>query len=222
MRMYEPQVFPEALPLTEPSSAPQPEGRGDVILTREHMAPSLFEKVASAVDPAEAAIVAAALRAWENRPRGQAHVFQQVSDVTDGTTGNLVLPLYTCPVGNEAHVTFVCADATGSATVIAPAPQANAASWAYLAIGQGIGGSNDAGISNALAASLRRSLVAFLPTSAAGPMLPGTWTWNDANAPIVFGGETLCYVIVGGSQAGLQSVQVTVSYRVNVQLREGA
>jgi hypothetical protein len=135
-------------------------------------------------------------------------IFQQTSGQTDPTTGNLVIRLFLCPLGHELEVGSVVVDLPGSATITPSAPFANAASFAFLAVAAG-------GATAASVAQMRAGLVAFAPIVAAGPILPGHWTFDQGTEPIVHGGQELFYVLSGGSIAALlnQQVQATLHAR---------
>lgn len=203
--------------VAHPGQSAQPEGRGEIKLTPEHLAPSLVDHLENVdgLSVAERAVLLAAIRAYDHRPRQERTIFAQASGETDGTTGNLVLPLLTVPAGMEGHVTFVNVDAPGTA-ILPGAPFANAASWAYLAaLSPGL-----ALNSQALASRPGELVFAPSPASATAALVPYTWTFNDSNAPVIFGGEALVYVLVGGTQAGIAGKQIQVSYRVNLFSRQ--
>lgn len=148
-----------------------------------------------------------------------------VSGVTDGTTGNLVLPLYELREGWEGRIVSATIDVPGSSSITPAAPFANAASWIFLAYipkGQK-GDAQPAGASNANATApatrLRQGMVAFAPVSAAGPILPGQWTFNEDQIPVMRNEAILVFVLVGGSIAALQAITIQVAYRVNLGRR---
>jgi hypothetical protein len=206
-----------SLPMYAPASTLQPEGRGDVKITPERQPHSLLERID---DPAnltetERIFVQAALRAFDRKPLKTRHVDIATGGVTDATTGNLVVPLYLCPQGSELHITNVTVDAPGSATINPSAPFANAASFMFLAKA----GAN-AATNSANATTLRPGMVAFAPTSAAGPIIPGQWTFNDSNARIAFGNEQVYFVLIGGSVAAILGVSLRVSFRFNLLSEE--
>ncbi len=217
--IYEPVLEPIAtlqpntsLPATTPGQAAQPEGRGTVELEQRFVPPTTAGPPALTQDEqAERQVAEPIIRAFDNRPlRGR--TFQSVStDVTDGTTGNVVLQLFEVPGGMEGRLTQVLVDVPEIATITPAAPYANASSWAFLAIAPPSSTDND---SSALA--LRRGMVAFAPTSAAGPILPGQWTFTDDQAPVARGGEMFYYVLIGGSIAAILSATVRARYRVNL------
>jgi hypothetical protein len=194
--------------------SPQPEGRGAIELEPERQPPSRIDPDAPqpALAPHELAIVRAALNAYDRRPRLLKTIFDTAAAVTAATTGNCIVPLFVVPAGCEAHLAMVIADLPQSATVNPSAPFANAASWAFLA---SLPAASTAPVITAPDA-LRPGMVAFAPTSAGGPILPGQWTFNDTNAPVGFGGDQFFYVLHGGSQAALVSTSLQVQYRVNL------
>lgn len=204
-----------ALPVYAPGAAEQPEGRGGIQLRPERQPPSLLERIddPEGLTPAERMVVAAALRAFENKPKRVKHIDATVGGQTDATTGNLVIPLYQCPAGCELHITNVTVDPSGSATITPSAPYSNAASYMFLSIS---GSSTGTGSATATVNALRNGLAAFAPTSAAGPIIPGQWTFNDSNARIAFGGETVYFVFVGGSIAAVLNLALRVSFRFNL------
>lgn len=225
MSMYEPPIpFAEpyqllegtALPEHEPGAGAGNEHRGEVALAAAHLAPSVLEKVEAqdGLTEHERAVVRAALQSYDGRRRRPFTKYDQAGGQTDATTGNVVIPLYTAPAGSECHITNVFVDAPKSATISGAAPLANAAIFATLAIGSA--GGLDARAADADA--LRPGGVASLPTSAAGPVVPGQWTWNDSNAPVAWGGETVYYLLHGGSQAAALNLQLQVSFRINVYM----
>ncbi len=217
--MYEPVLEPIAtlqpttsLPVTGPGEALQPEGRGTVELEKRFVPPATSEPVTPTADEqAEQQVASTIIRAFDNRPL-RPRTFQSVStDVTDGTTGNVVLQLFEVPGSMEGRLTQVLVDVPEITTITPSAPYANAASWAFLAIAPPSSTDNDA-----LALTLRRGMVAFAPTSAAGPILPGQWTFTDDQAPVARGGEMFYFVLVGGSIAAIVAATVRARYRVNL------
>lgn len=216
MSDYDAQFVPgTALPLKGPGGSDQSEGRGQVILRPERHPRSLLERISARddIDPHEQAVVAAALRAFDRRPKHERSIFFQVGGTTDSTTGNLVSFLYEVPQGMEGHVTNVTVDAPDTAAITPSAPFANAASFQFLAVAPPA-----TAIGNATAATtaLRAGLVAFAPTAAGGPIIPGQWTFTDSVAPIAYGGEAFWYVLVGGSQAGIAGKRLQLSIRVDL------
>lgn len=202
-----------ALPIHTPAMAPQPEGRGGVQIIPERAPVSMIETIEDPdyLDAAERIHAAAALRAVDRAPKFERTVFAESSDQCDVTTGNLVLQLFEVPQGMEAHLALLLVDTPRSTTINPSAPYANAASFSFIGIDSPSTSDNDA-----LAPAARPSMVAFAPTSAAGPILPGQWTFNDSNAPVAFGGSMFYYVIVGGSIAALSLLTVRAKYRVNL------
>jgi hypothetical protein len=59
-------------------------------------------------------------------------------------------------------------------------------------------------------------MIAFAPTAAAGPILPFQWEFGEHDAPIAFGGDTIFYVLVGGTQASLLNIRIQAGIRVNL------
>lgn len=143
-----------------------------------------------------------------------------VSGTCDGTTGNLVLELYTLREGWEGRLASVIVDAPGSASITPSAPYSNAASWLFLAY---IPKGQKADIANANATTpatrLRQGMAAFAPTSSAGPIIPGQWTFNQDQILAMRNEMALVFVLVGGSIAALQNLNVQVSWRVNIGRR---
>jgi hypothetical protein len=195
----------------------QPEGRGEIIPNPEHRSPSLLEKIGSRDDlsATELAFAAAALRAYDHRSSKVRDVYASAGGVTDATTGNIVVPLFEVPAGMFGHVAQVTVDAVSSATITPAAPYANASSWAYIAIAPA-----SSMPANPAATALRAGMAAFAPSSAAGPIIPGQWTFNDTNAPVAWGGEQVYFVLVGGSVAAVKSLNLQVTYRINLYSRE--
>lgn len=202
-----------SIPIYAPESARQPEGRGDVTIIPERMPPSRVEGDPSPdeISAMQRQLVDAAIRAFDRAPKLDRTIFQSTAGQTDTTTGNLILELFECPQGKEGRVTNVTVDTPQSATITPTAPFANAASWAFLA---SLGATS--GLGNTGAATFRAGLVAFAPIFAAGPILPGQWTFNEDEAPVLWGGQMLYYVLVGGSVAALLNLQIECSYRVNL------
>lgn len=137
-----------------------------------------------------------------------------VTLILDGATGNGMALLYSPPKGWEGVPTSVTVDAPGSATITPSAPYANAASWMYLAK-MAKGQQNDIANANAANARIRDGACAFAPDSAAGPIIPGQWTYNQHNLPPVMEGEVLVFAIVGGSIAALQGLQLQITVRID-------
>lgn len=211
-----------ALPIGETGAASSGEGRG-LPRFREGRGKSLLEAIGDRDDiPVhELAVLDAALRAYDRMPPAEKPIFQSNSGESDATTGNLVLPLFTVPAGMYGQVTQVVADVPGSASINPSAPLANAAIWAFIASLSplGMGGGPGAALLNANADNYRFGLLDFLPVSAGGPTIPGRWTYGDDNGPIVWGGEQLVYVLHGGSIAAAKSLQVQVTFRINLMSR---
>lgn len=213
--MGEVQLIPgTALPIVTPGMAPQPEGRGDVVIATERQPPSLIDP--NAPDPTLLAegyrqMVDAAIRAYDRAPKRDREYFQGTAGQTDGTTGNLLLELFECPQGKQGRIVLVTVDAPNSATITPSAPLASASIWTFLAV---LGTSS--GIANTGPAASRAGMVAFAPTSAAGPVIPGQWTFNEDEAPIIWGGQMLYFIMVGGSVAAATNLLVECSYRINL------
>jgi len=195
----------------------QPEGRGEIVPNPDRQPRSLIEKLENRddVSPVELAFAAAAIRAYDHKARKERDIYASTGGVTDATTGNIVLPLFEVPAGMFGHVAQVTVDAPGSATITPSAPYANASSWAYIAIA-----SASSVPSNPATTGLRNGLAAFAPSSAAGPIIPGQWTFNDTNAPVAWGGEQVFFVLVGGSVAAVKGLNLQVTYRINLYTRE--
>jgi hypothetical protein len=210
-----------ALVVEEPQGAAQPEQRGTFDnLTQGHVGPPLFAGLHDTLaelpaDERERARAELALRALIGRGLHESSQFFTVGGQTDATTGNFVIPLYDCPQYWESHVTNVLVDTPNSATITPAAPFANAASWAFLA--SIVGGGPRAA---ATAAQLRAGMIAFAPNAAGGPIVPGQWTFNDSNAPVLQGGDTLYFVLVGGSIAAILAQQIQVTVRLDRYSRE--
>lgn len=202
-----------SIPIQSSFGSPQHEGRGSITPAPGREPVSIFERLSARDDisPAELAFLLAAVKQFDRRPRKLRTIYQVAQGQTDATTGNLALPLFQCPAGCEAHVTRVNIDAPGS-TLTPSAPFANALSFAYLSSST----ESTAIAAGQVDALLRPGLVAFAPTSAAGPFLPGEWTYNDTNAIVLQGGDYLWLAIHGGSQAGITNLQILCTYRINL------
>jgi len=221
-QMFEPVLEPQAnlipytaLPEAGPGQADQPEGRGTVTADRNIVAPSLFEKLATVdgISAAELAVATRALDAYDRAPARVRTFFPVATDITDGTTGNVVLPLFDVPAGMEGRISSLTVDTPASTTITPAAPFANASSWAFIAKAPPTSTDSDTA---ALVLSLRQGLVAFAPTSASGPIIPGQWTFTDDQAPVARGGESFYYVLVGGSVAAILALTVRAVARVNL------
>lgn len=209
-----PELIPgTTLPIVAPGASVQAEGRGTVQIIDDRAPVSLLEKIENGdgLNPHEMAMMEAAIRGFDRAPRNIRNIDSQVSGQTDATTGNFAAMLYECPQGSEMHVVNVTVDAPGSSTITPAAPYANAASYAFLA--------KAPPSTSPSALGLRPGLIAFAPTTSTGPIVPGQWAFDDSNARIVFGGQALFYVIVGGSIAGIRGVQIQVGFRVNIVTR---
>ncbi len=204
-----------SLPFIPPGAADQVEGRGDVIINPDRQGPQTSERVANEdlISAQAYAVVEAALRAFDRKERRETHYYVESADQTDATTGSAVMQLFEVPQGMEGHVSNVIVDVPQSATLTPSAPYANAASFMFLAISGPTNTDND---NAALVTGLRAGMVAFAPISAGGPMLPGQWTFNDSNAPIIFGGQTLYFVLNGGSQAAILNLYLRARTRINL------
>lgn len=202
-----------ALPIQGTFGSPQPEGRGNVELNPMRQPPSMIDPNADrpSLSAAEMAFVRAAIASYDRRPRKLKTVYDSTAGRADASTGNLILPLYVVPAGCEGHVTQVTIDAPTSATITPSAPFSNASSWAWVALGGASSGPTAANVD-----TFRNGLVAFAPVSAAGPFIPGQWTFNDTSAPIGYGGDQVYFCLHGGSIAALQSLTVQVTYRVDL------
>jgi hypothetical protein len=209
-----------ALPITPPGAATQLEGRGTVIPNPERAPQPLEDRTgpggADEIGEGQFAIVEQLLRRYDHSRKTVRTYFTEQSDQTDGTTGNCVLQLFEVPQGGEAHISNVIVDAPQSATITPAAPYGNAASFAFLAISSPINTDSDSA-----AAALRTGMVAFAPVSAAGPIIPGQWTFNDSNAPVAFGGSMVYFVLVGGSIAAVLNLNIRARCRVNLHSRPG-
>lgn len=124
-------------------------------------------------------------------------------------TGSAVIKLWDCPQGwySRLHNILVALGptGTGAGAVNPSAPIGASGVYMYLATGdQGDVNLNWGGV------------LAFAPTSAAGPIIPGNWTWGTKDGPILWGGQSLFLVVVGNSNASL----TTRSLQVNVGLTQ--
>jgi hypothetical protein len=201
-----------ALPVQAPGSSPQVEGRGTVGMGAPK---SLLQKISEhdQITPSELAYADHALRAFANQPKKQRFYWVTAQASTDATTGNVVIPVFQVPAGFQAGIANVVADAPDQTAITPSAPFANAASWSFVAKQRETSITNPA---QAVGSGLRRGLVAFAPVTAAGPILPGQWTFGSHNSPLAFGGETIYYVLVGGSQASLTNIVIQVQMRLNL------
>lgn len=203
-----------ALPTHPPGEADQTEGRGGLDFNPERAAPSLLERVQNQdnLSPQELRLLLAALLAYDRRPSLDHVVYARAQGESDADTGNCIIGLYPVPAGMRADVTNVTVDAPGS-SLTPSAPGANAASYLFLAAA-GATDTNDN--TAARVTQLRAGAVAFAPTAAAGPIIPGQWTFSEKTAPIVWGGQMLYFVLVGGTQAAFQSLRLQVTYRLKL------
>jgi hypothetical protein len=132
---------------------------------------------------------------------------------TDATTGNLMVELYQVPAGWEAYVLYVMIDNTSSSTIIPSATFANSASWSFLVnLPKG-----DRGLiknANASTVQVRKGMVAFAPTSAGGPIVPGLWTFSENEAPVLRDEQSLSFSLVGGSVAAITSQSLLIQTRI--------
>jgi hypothetical protein len=135
---------------------------------------------------------------------------------TDATTGNVVIPFFTVPAGFEGHLTSLTVDCPQQSTINPSAPFANSSSWQFVAKLP----AGSTGLSAAQADTLRPGLVAFAPTSAAGPIIPGQWTFNKDQAPVGRGGDVFYYVLHGGSIAAILNLALQVIYRIDLYTYE--
>jgi hypothetical protein len=202
-----------SIPIYAPRDGTQLEGRGSVHIINEREPPAMVQgdPTPDEISQMQRQLVDAAIRAFDRAPKLDRTISSATAGQTDATTGNLVLELFECPQGKEGRVTNVTVDTPQSATITPAAPFANALSWAMLAV---MGPTS--GIGNTLAQQFRAGMVAFAPTSAAGPILPGQWTFNEDESPVLWGGQMLYYVLVGGSVNAILNVQIEASYRVNL------
>lgn len=206
-----------SLPLHVGAGGYQEEGRGSVELNPDRAPAPLFDRLRQVDDitQAEYAHLAAAVTAYAGRRKPLDEIFASVSANTDAVTGNLVLELFRVPAGTVGLVTNVTVDlpAGGATGAITPtAPFANAASWSFLALGN----IQSSGMQTSNPTALRPALVAFAPVTAAGPILPGQWTFSDKNGPVGQANETLYYCLVGGSQAALVATPLQATFRVQL------
>lgn len=207
-----------SLPMTNPGGE-QHEGRDYININRERAPVSLFQKIEDPafLTAAERAFAQAAIRAFDTRRRLERTMFIPTAGETDATTGNLVLQLFECPAGLEAQLTSLTVDFPNSSSVTPSAPVANAAIFMFVSVLPAQTRPN----SEATANSTRRGMVTFAPTSAAGPVIPGQWTFGDGSAPIAFGGQAFHFVLVGGSQSAVTGQAVMTRARVNLYSRTG-
>jgi len=205
-----------ALP-TNVDEAGSGEGRGEPsFLPSRIPGPSLFEKLGDRDDitPSELAVITAALRVYDQRPKKERTVDNTVGARTDATTGNLVVELFSCPQGWEAHIANVTVDAPGSATITPTAPFASGSAWSFISVAP-----PTTGEPASLADALRVGMVTFAPVAAGGPIIPGQWTFNDSNARVAYGGESIFYCLHGGSVAALLNLTLQVGFRLNLYAR---
>lgn len=204
-----------ALPVHTGPGGEQTEGRGTVTENPERTSPSLLERIGSRdeVSPLELAVVEAALRAFDKRPPRTRTMFASAGGQTDATTGNLIMPLFEVPQGWKGDLSSLIVDTGGSATITPSAPYSNAASYAFIAVAPPTTFVNPTAT---VVAALRRGLVAFAPNAAAGPIIPGQWTFGGADGPIAWGGEMFYFVLVGGSIAAIQGQAIQATYRVEL------
>lgn len=213
-----------SLPIRAPGEQPQVEGRGGVQLRDARRPPSMIAEgpVADGLDTIERHLIVAALRRYQSEQLFERVIMDQVTANADGTTGNCAVECYEVPQGYQGRVTLVTADTYLKATVTPTAPAANAATWCYIAVlpaSSGRGGSPPA--TDLTAGVLRNGLVDFRPNPAnsAGAALPASFGYGDDGAPVVWGGETLWFVLVGGSQASVQGAAIKVAFRINLYQR---
>lgn len=210
-----------SIPITGPSVALQPEGRGDVTIIPERLPVSMIdESVENPVDSHEGqqALLGAALRYFNFASKRLRVEFPRVNVTTDASTGNAAVMLFEVPQGMQAHLASATIDIPGSSSITPGAPLTNAAAFAILAVAP-----PSTGINNPTAAQItafRRGSVGFSPSAAGGPIIPGQWTYNDSNAPVAFGGQAFWYVVNGGGVAAILGQSLTVSARVNLENRE--
>lgn len=202
-----------ALPMYAPESARQPEGRGGIQLTDERQPPSMLRDIPDpdGVTEAHKRLVEAAIRSFDRGPARHRTMYPVSADQTDGTTGNLVLQLFEVPAGMEGRITNLVVDAPQSATINPSAPYGNAASWSFIAVGPPTSTDSDA-----IVDTLRNGMVTFAPVSAAGPIIPGQWTFNDPSAPIAYGGEMFYFCLHGGSIAAILNLMIRTRARINL------
>lgn len=214
-----------ALPIVAPGGTVQTEGRGEIELHPDRGPVSLLEKVADRFSPAELAYTQAALRAFDQQAKLERVVFDQATNTTENSAnGNIAIQCYECPAGMEGRISFVTADTPGQSTITPTAPLANAATWCFIAIlpaSQGRGLPSNADLTNG---ALRMGLVDFWPDppSSTGACLPAKFgTYGDDGGPVLYGGDSLWFCLIGGNQANIKGQTVKVNFRVNLWSRGG-
>jgi hypothetical protein len=210
-----------SLPMYGPQNALQPEGRGDVKITGDRMPVSMLEQVdgAPGLSQRELEVLAAALRVYDAKPARMRVEYPRSGAVTDATTGNVIVQLFEVPQGMQGHLAQVTVDIPGSGSINPTAPFASGSAFSFLAKAPSASG-NRVSPSAANVTAFRAGMISFAPTSAAGPMIPGQWTFNDSNAPVAFGGEAFFYVLSGGSVAAVVAQSLSIVARINLENKE--
>ena len=202
-----------ALPLHVGPGGQQGEGRQSIGITRERAPVAMTEgENVDGLDPRTLALVERMITRYDAAAkRVTKTIFGSAGGVTDATTGNLVVPLFTTPQGMDGRLTYCTVDAPLSVTINPTAPFASGSAFIYLSIS-----ASSSGDSAANATTYRGGMVAFAPTSAGGPMIPGQWTFNIDQAPVVQGNESIHFICSGGSVAAIKAVTLRVKYRIEL------
>lgn len=195
----------------------QYEGSRTVAITPERAPVRMVESGADplGIGDANIAFIQAALRALDAEPRYVRTIWSESVDQTDATTGNVVVPMFECPQGYEATLSYaIFHSPIGAVTPVAPL--ANAAIFAFLAKGSPV---NTASNVTAFVNQLKSGMIAMSPQTpaAAGASFPAEWTFGDKAGPVLFGGQQLFAVLVGGSQATALNLHVHAAARLTLR-----
>lgn len=130
------------------------------------------------------------------------------------SSGNAVVKLYDVAIGFQFAVHDVLVYLTSAATYNPSNPYAAAGTYAFLAASGSIA-TGQGGVSNAaLTTLLYPGMIAFAPTSSAGPFLPGQWTFGTHDAPRLRGGSALFLCIVGAAAIASQPLSIDLGGRL--------
>lgn len=167
-----------------------------------------LEAIFKKLSPQHAAHLTRLLVEQKREPKIKRNKEIVVTANTDAS-GNLILRLYTCPAGGEVEVTRCDVSLLNTATYNPSAPYAAAGSYMFL--------SRDSPgdytvYSAAEIAALWGAQTAFAPTSSAGPILPGSWTFSDKQAPLYRDGQAVFLVIAGAGAIATQTVRVNLRF----------
>lgn len=210
--------IPDFVPpgLTRGAPAPSSEPNADVLAPTQPPSPAPYDgpdfisRLESAGVSKDDAIRALVRRINQDRaPKREFEVYNPNIGGLSDASGNLVVRLYDVAQGFRLALNNVLVYPSSPTTINPSAPYGAAGAFAFLAIGSAGGGTFAAQI-----ATLYPGMIAFAPTSAAGPFLPGQWTYGNHDAPKITGGQSLFLCINGAAAIANLGFQIDLGGRL--------